>query len=345
MTAAESSLVGFAKQVAGGTPNVTDADYKYILFSQGGMAPNNVTLPLDQEVGGGAMLRDVKKVGVYSVGQFDFIPRPDSLGIFLLGALGLDTPTPKGIAPNDYQSHAFTLDTDQFAAPYYTVRVAPGMIWGDQFNDCRISGLSLSWRASNFLRGSVSVIGGLPLISATAPSAWTPTAAIGGPQFISSVSDIELPTLTDVKCLAGSFTAGLAIPMDDQWIVGSFTPDAFDINSRAFAVTMTLKLVDASLYTKMMYDPAAGSAWVSSLFREGGFKLEFNSDATIPTIDPTLPYQLTIAANDTNDNVVWSASPVGLRAGRQIIMNVTGLFLADAAPLTVTLLTAKDIDF
>ena len=28
----------------------------------------------------------------------------------------------------------------------------------------------------------------------------------------------------------------IAIPMDNQWIVGSYSPDDFDINSRIFAI-------------------------------------------------------------------------------------------------------------
>lgn len=56
MTAAENSVLGFAKQTAKGTPNVTDAEFKYLLFTQSAMGVNNLSIPLDPEVGGGAML-------------------------------------------------------------------------------------------------------------------------------------------------------------------------------------------------------------------------------------------------------------------------------------------------
>ena len=88
MTSANASLFGIAKQVAKGTPNVTDNDFTYLLFNQGGVSPNNVVVPLDEEVGGGAMLRDMKKMGVYSGGGVEMIPRPKSLGHLLLGAAG-----------------------------------------------------------------------------------------------------------------------------------------------------------------------------------------------------------------------------------------------------------------
>ena len=53
---------------------------QYLLFTEGGVRPLNMTVPLDTEVGGGAMLRDVNKMGVISGGQFAFVPRPETLG-------------------------------------------------------------------------------------------------------------------------------------------------------------------------------------------------------------------------------------------------------------------------
>ena len=38
--------------------------FKYVLFSRGTAGVQNMTIPPDPEVGGGAMLRDVVKVGV-----------------------------------------------------------------------------------------------------------------------------------------------------------------------------------------------------------------------------------------------------------------------------------------
>ena len=57
MTAAEKSFIGIAEQVAKGTEMETDASFLYMLFRTGGVAPQNIVIPLDPEVGGGAMLR------------------------------------------------------------------------------------------------------------------------------------------------------------------------------------------------------------------------------------------------------------------------------------------------
>ena len=123
MTAAEGSYLGLAKQTAKGTPNVTDAEFKYLLFNEGSFAPQNAVLPLDPEVGGGALLRDVNKVGVISGGALTFIPRPQTLGMFIQGLLNDCTSTDN--TDGSYE-HVFDLGSDQFAAPYYTFRSAPG---------------------------------------------------------------------------------------------------------------------------------------------------------------------------------------------------------------------------
>lgn len=332
MTASERSYLGLAKQTAKGTPNTTDGAFKYLLFTQGGVSPNNNVIPLDPEIGGGAMQRDVVRVGVTSAGAMSFIPRPETLGLMLLGALGSDTAALVPTATAAYK-HTFKLPTDQFSAPYFTLRSSPGGMWWEQAQDMRVASLALSFRAADFLRGEVGFMGGLPAKMATDPvGAITPD---GGPQFIAPVSDIELPTATEVKVLGGSFTAGLSIPLDEQWIVGSYTPDSFDISQRAFAISLTLKITDGSLYQKVMYDPASGNNWTADMLREGDFKLELKSTQMV---EAAIPYSLTIKANNTADNVVWSAQPIGLRAGRQVIMNVTGMFLAaDTDPVTVEL--------
>jgi hypothetical protein len=343
MTPIEKSVVGFAKQSAkctsGTSDNVpaTEPAYQYMLFTKGALASSSTFLPLDPEVGGGSLVRNITKVGVMSGGQLEFIPRPETLGHILAGIMGSDTSTLHATATATYD-HVLKMAADQFATPYYTFRASPGYLWGEQFQDCKVSALALRWQGANFLRGSVGITGGLPKNIAT--TAWTPTGASldSGPQFLAPVSTIELPTAAAVKCLEGAFTAAVAIPMDNQWIVGSYSPDDFDINSRIFAVNLTLKITDGTLYNKMMYDQAGGSAWAADMLREGSFKLNFKSNVMAET---THPYELTIAGNGTagqGGNVAWSVTPINMRPGGQVTMSVTGMFLADSTlPIAVTL--------
>jgi len=520
MAATEKSFLGLAKQLVKATPITADASFKYLLFNQASLAASTLATPLDPEVGGGAMIRDMLKVGVMSGGAVDFVPRPDTLGMFLMGVTGKCTskrtgfiqvmashsadgstvnsgltnpPSAKKIvvtsvdgaagavtvngaggpetltlvgkpggittltfktitqvemprgsgtmkvqrfttpftdllaaqtlttipqrfttistpaAPDQLRvvttgaaagaviitgtnagdavitetiyayaaehltsTASFTTVTsvvlptsagkniivyydnvtytsnfeldyfDQFAAPYYTARLAPGAMWGEQFQDMRVNALGLDFRGASFVRASVGLSGGLPAKVAT--TTWAaPTYLDSGPQFLSPVCDFELPTSTDIKVLGGSFTAGSAIPLDEQWIVGSYSPDDFDIVSRAFAVTFNIKIADATLYSKMMYDPAGGNAWAAAMFREAAFKMDFLSDKMA---DPLVPYKMSISGNGQtgdNANVIWSAQPIGLRAGRNVIMSVSGIFLADpstsANPISISLIS------
>lgn len=337
MPSGDGSFLGLAKQTAKGTPNSTDAAFKYFLFNEGGLGANNVILPLDDEVGGGALTRGVAKTGIFSGGGLGaFIPRPDSLGLLLLAAMGSVTTTGDGVATP--YTHVFKMKTDQFDVPYLTGRFAPANLWGEQFQDLRLNQLSLAFKAADFLRGQAGFIGGLP--SKVATATWDAAAKVdGGPQFIAPITVIEIPTGTPASVISGVFAIGNNIPLDEQWVVGSYSPKGFDITRRAFALSLNILVEDAALYSKMMYDPAGGSTWVADVMREGDIKLDLVSDQKALL---TNPYKLTIAANGQTGgagNVIWTAQPIGVRAGRQVVMNVTGTFLADSAlePVTVTL--------
>lgn len=433
MTAAEGTFLGLAKQTAFGTPNVTDADFKYLLFSEGSVSPNNITLPLDPEVGGGALLRNVVKVGVNSSGALRFIPRPETMGHFLYGVTGsvqstqnanlngITGPVPltgsaqpgyylgihqpdaatvifiqgsaalmagdvvihgnvAGVADSEtltlsgtakvtgvklfetvtsidfpaetnagdevsvgydggYYTHVFKLPTDQFAAPFWTVRYAPGNMWGEQFQDVRLNMLALEFAGANFVRSTGSMMGGLPK-RITDMSAWGALAKVdGGPQFLAPYGRIEVPDGTLVNVLSGSFAAVSQIPLDEQYIVGQFTPQGLDIVSRAFMLTLNVKISDETLYRRAMYDPADGANWAAAIFREANIDLGFRSDVG--------QYEFKVQANGNSGadaNVVWSAAPLGVRAQRQVVMQLTGTFIAspDASdPIVLTLINKR----
>lgn len=351
MTAAERSFLGIAKQGSGkGSPNTTDAEFSYFLFRAGGIAPNNMFIPLDQEIGGGAMPRDVVKVGITSGGTMDMIPRPANIGKLLLGAIG-SVSTPNDNSDGSY-SHVFTLPTDEFDAPYWTVRSAPGGIWAEQLQDCRVAGLVFSFTGARFVEGAVTFIGGLPTPNIDTTgwiTAWdVPTYLDAGPQFLSPVSDIELPSGTPVKVLSGAIAFGLQIPLDEQFIVGSYSPDALDINQRTISITLNLKVTDVSLYEKVMYDPTgSATAWTARVFKEGNIKLDLISPELAGTgTGGDTPYSLKFDFDVTNDNIVWTAAPIALRAGRQVIMQVTGTVLNSASePITATLTNTQSSQY
>jgi len=341
MTAAEGTYLGFAKQTAFGTPNTTDASFQYLLFRRGAAGPRNIVIPLGPEVGGGAMERNVVKVGVSSGGGLEFIPRPQTLGHMLLGMSG-SVSTSGSAAP---YTHTFNLSTDQFDAPWYTARLAPGNLWGEQFPDSRFTTLTLDWRAADFVTGTVAFIGRTPEKVAT--TTWSAATYVdGGPQFLAPLGSIEVPDNTDIDVLGGSFMATSMIPLDQQYVVGAYAPKRLDIVHRAFVLTMGVLISDTTLYTKMMYDPDAGSSWVAEIFKEADIELFFESDQVA---GGSTPYKFQIAANGQSQasgdaNVAWSCTPLDIVAQRQLVLQVTGTFLASPTvdqPITFTLINDK----
>ena len=138
------------------------------------------------------------------------------------------------------------------------------------------------------------------------------------------------------------------IPLDEQWITGSYSPDDFDINSRMYSLSLALKVTSIDLYEKANYDPLQAGAWVADIFREGRVSVKFISDQLAGV---GYPYSLEIEANGqtgNSGNVAWTATPVGMRAGRQIVMNITGTFLASPTvddPITATLINQKSTQY
>ena len=447
MAQAENSRLGFAKQATFETPITDDEAFKYMLFSRSSGGPSPINVPLPPEAGGGALLRNILKVGVNSGVQGEFIPRPETLGFMLMGMTGNVISTPNsdndavltstaldvgtqtintglvnpseaailtvtaaggatgvvtitgttvesGLADTEdvtlaanatYQTvkhfslitqidlpagtgtvsvgwmdgsytHVFTLGSDQFQAPYYTTRLSPGGLWGEVFTDGRFALSTISFRSPDFLRGAFSILGReVQRVTAEAVNTdWQPNDKVdGGPQFITPVSSIELPTGSKARALSGSLTMMSNIPLDQQYIVGQYYPEGLDIVNRAFALTLGIKVEDDDLYGKMMFDPAGGAEWVANVYKEADINLQFASTEDAAVIKPAgvtstqRPYSLTIEANGQSGqdaNVVWTAEPPALVAQRQIVMNVTGTFLASpdgGTPITLTLVNRR----
>lgn len=247
-------------------------------------------------------------------------------------------------------THVFTMDLDDmFSAPFWTLRsqlsVAAANDWGEQFQDAKVNMFAVEYRAPGFLRGSVGFIGGKPTPIADT-SAWDGLTYIdSGPQFLTSVgsdSVIQLPTGTNLKVLSGSFAAGSAIPLDESYIVGSYFPVDLNVVSRQFGLNMQVRLDDETLYEKMQYDPSQGGTWSPEILREARIRMKFYSDQDAATVKVSTetadarPYLFQVEGNgQTGDgaNVAWSMSPVGLRAQRQVVANLSGVFLASPNPL------------
>lgn len=205
--------------------------------------------------------------------------------------------------------------------------------------------LSFDFRAADFVRASAGFIGGLPAEVSTVT--WAPNTHLDeGPQFLSVLSKIEVPDGTGWKVLQGSLALQSAIPLDQQWVVGSYSPDDFSISARSAVMNLVVKVDDDGvLYNKMSLDPAGGSAWTADLLKEGSIDLEFvSNEPANPSTPTSRPHSMKFEANGDSGmpNVVFQVAPLAVVPGRQIVMNVTGTFLADPTaadnPLSATLI-------
>ncbi len=212
--------------------------------------------------------------------------------------------------------------------------------------DMRFSTLSLAWRGGRFVTGAMGLVGGLP--SKVSTALWDAQLQVdGGPPFIAPLGHIELPTGAKLAVTSGSFIASASIPLDEQWVVGSYSPEAFDITQRAYMLQLAVKISDASLFTKIQYDPAGGSAWVASMFKEADIRLDFASPQLAA---PGKPFSFAIKANAQNAasgkaNIAWTAAPISMQAGRNILMNLVGTVLADpdgSSPVSLELVNQTD---
>jgi hypothetical protein len=339
MPSAENSNVGLAKQVSKGTPIAVAASFKYFMFNRGGIGANNQYIPDDDGIGSGSLLSGMAKGGVFSAGAFEFVPRSDIIGNFLTGVLGFDA-TPVAADGTGYK-HVMTLQTaDKFATPYYTFRSKVGGMQGEVFQDCKIMSLTLNWRAADHIRAAMTVIGGLPTPNAVTTD-WAPADYVDlKPGFLAPVTTITSATLGTLKVLRGSVSFANAIPMDEQWITGSYSPDDFDVVRRQISISLLLKCTDATIYNKMSYDPANGAAWTASLLKAADIAVHFKS---AQTYDTNKPYALKVVANshtDNDANVAWTCAPIDLQAGKNVTMLATGTFMASVSahePVTVEL--------
>jgi len=348
MTASEKSFVGIAKQSTKGVPIIDSAAFSYFLFQDGTFGPSNVYLPTEDEIGGGALQNDVDNVGVISGGQMTFIPRPEMLGHLLLGALGTEVGEPELVGTKAYK-HTFAMGPDQFEAPYFTFRASPGGMWGEQFADCRLAALSLNWRAADRLRGEMAIQGGEPVPDISMADWDAMTKVDRGPTFLAPKFTVTFPGESEIKVLSGAIAMGMSIPLEEQWITGSYYPDAQDITRRIITVTLGIKVINGTLYKKAQYDADGGSSWVANVLKDGGFALEFQ---TSQPIEGTTCHSLKLVANGQSGNagnVAWTCTPVRLSAGRQVTMTIAGVFLADPTgenePVTAELVNTRQTKY
>lgn len=344
MASALDSNFGLARQTSRGSVVSNDANFEYFYFSRGdGISPRHQTLPLEQEIGSGPLIRDVSKVGLVTGGESELVPRPNSIGHALMGLLG-DVQT---VDNTTHYTHTFKFASDAFETPYYTFRRRVGALGAEIFPDVKFQSLVFDFRGANYLRATLGLVGISEPSYATGAS-WDLTNMDSTPPFLTCKGSFELPSGQSLKMLRGTLAITNGIPMEEQVIIGSYTPDDAEMVTRAIVIQGLVK-ADRDLYEKMMYNPQQDGTWQPELLYDADMSISFETARNID--GAAVPYKISFHANGQNQasgngNVTWSVQPVALVGNRQVTMNIQGVILADTTsyadgPFSAQLVNSK----
>lgn len=328
------NYIGLAKQSAKGTTNSNDASFVYVPTETQTISPNTMIRPLPLEQAAIPMLRNVHKAAYSVAGTITFIPRVDSIGWFLLGALGVSS-TPSGTGP---YTHDFSFSGSSFTSlPWFTFRRDLAGLTGEIFTDCRISSLAFRAVATDYVRATATVVGISGSTGSTASwgaAAKTDTTA----ELVSVASQVTSPGFGTFKIVDATIAVVNEINPQAQYIVGSPYVADLPVRSRSATITAILLLDDPVLYKKITYDPAGGASWTTAVLKDATFSINMR--------DTSGTYGLQfLMIND--GNIVWSADPVGSDANDQTLtIRVTGTVTAGTnVPFKFRLVTTHSTQY
>lgn len=243
-----------AKQTAKGTPNTT---YTYAMpFVGGNIQPTREVARLSEtdssrDVGIGYM----SQVGVE--GTPEVYVRDASIGFWGQAALGLSTPS----GTTNY-TH---VQTPANTLPYLTLARNIGDLLWEQFNDCKVTSLTLRASATEPLTAAIGVTGRSTIRLTSAPT--IPALAAETPyNYNDSATPNGTVTIGAVTTYAVSaFETTVENNVNYQW-VNSFVPYDLVEGQRTATLGFDLIMEDLVEYNKFHYGGAAGTTQSGTLF-------------------------------------------------------------------------------
>ncbi len=219
-------------------------------------------------------------------------------------------------ANGTYYDHTFKIRAGPADVPYITLFRGVDMDFGETVSDVKIASLVLDMQAINYVTGEWSAAGIEPTLVSDI-SAWSPAPDVSAP-FVSCVGEVlleggETPLTLPVR--AATLTVANAQQVDGNFVIGQYTPLDIDVISRVVTLTYVVQVTGSTLYGKLMYDPAGGTAWDPDVFNTAAIQhLTFKSaeDQAGMTLTP-IPYELSLTAAEAH----WFAEPVSMRGRGQ----------------------------
>lgn len=353
-TTAQAGILGFGPS-AGKTIGVVDGNWyrhKATMIDLGVMDDQRLGPP---EVGGRPLPTIPYKAGVMVAGGATINPRlKASIGWLLEGALGAVS-TSSG--SSTIKHHTFTLNsTTPSLVPWMGFRKyipsstdAGDYPLGETYNDCKITGLTLTLPNSGLINARVDAVGRTFTLTASptwgissgSTGGWAPTTG----EFedyetipIGTVTTgyINVPAFGNLPVVQAQI--GIQnVPLDanSEKIYGSPFLEDVTIVSRAVTLDLTVKWRNPDLYRQILTGQTTGTEWSAT---------PFTTAVEVLTVSPTLigasntPYQLKI--NITKAMLALTGA-ITLSGNQAVLMRFTGTAL-DTTGEYVSLLLSND---
>jgi len=297
----QSGYIGVAKQTASGT-YVTPAQYMYVdSISIDAQTEELVSSP---EIGGGRDIVDGSVlVGPISYGgSIDFSVRPESIGLFLLGATGAVTSS--GISGDAY-GHTFTFEND--LVPLSIEKSVGDGLENFGYTDTKVNNLRFEAAQGEFVTGSADVIA----INETSGKTVQTSSFETSPIFTYQSGSVILDS-GEISVKSFSFEINNNV-QDDDFRFGSRSLASLVEKRRELSASLEVVPTDSNIYKKSVYGSTSATT-VSGLQTTYAGALFLRFESAYKVAGTTVPYQMDI----TIPKAVFKSSPFAISGDEMI---------------------------
>lgn len=305
------ALLALAKQTAKGTPNTTYTDA--LPFSGGSIAPSRTVDQLsetDSQRDQGVSF--VQSTGVE--GDPEVYVRDASIHRLLNGVLGATATT--GAGPN--YTHT---TTPANTIPYFTLFREIGDTLYEQFDDCKISELTISADAGQPLTAAMSVMGRQATRLAAEPASVTSLTLAAGASY--NFNEATVTLAGSATALVSSFELSISNNVTTQQTDDSIPYDVIE-GLREVTLGFTLIFETLAEYNRFHYGGTAGTAQSNILgSTSADFLFSKGANNSIQFTLPNIAYQeFPVNPDPGGDPVTVDVTAVAQRGGSPVVTSV-----------------------
>lgn len=303
------------------------------------------TIPL--EVGQSLTPKGAYKQGANVMGGATIMPRlENSIGLFLLAGLGKVTTT--NPSTGVYQ-HVFKFNTNEINIPWVAGRrMIPGRdnVYGNGIVgwDNKVNLIRTSVTAASPIEMMIQLMGRIPEMD-NHPEVWAGNTFEDFTSIPLACKGVfKLPTITDfdnplpVTQVVAEMINVTTTPRNEM-IVGSYFPDDVVPLTRAMTFRFQYKWKDAAMAQYAFGTALKATSWSPTPFitttSGSDYAVDLYAEAPYNISGTTTPFSLRIRANE----MFWQPSPISLRAGDIVTMDMMGTGLHNSSSYVEFVLT------